>query len=631
MPLNARDSLADLQKLYQESKTNEDKFHVIPPSSTSRSNGTEGNDNDNENEDIMFFDAEEEEQQEEEEVTGLKDKSGKTQEIKPQKTTKLSKLKVSKNTRKHASSSSSSSSSNKKATGETAVTASYYTGFDYTTYNSDYDYHSYADPYALSSSTSSEDKNIFCCFFPNNQETDSDDSDDEGKCNKLSTSNHNLDFEGESDVSIDESRHNLHEDDLSLSSSSTIGTESREGKEEAKRKDRIKADGDSPSLNKMTIDIQQKKKNEETNGIANAATNSNNNPKSSPSSKKKEKKPLKGILKHIVTKPDIASQTKNNSSERTQDNKNQEPGRRRSILPSYAVQSFDENNTDDNSKVSSSSQTKPRLKFSPMAKVVNIPSRGEMSYYTRSLIWWQRNDYDDFKKTGRIIAKAMVCGGSEIWLQTSNAWGKQQGKGGHLNDATNGTKKDGEEKGEDVGSKWWCKFGHSRRGLEHIVSIEEGKQRQRFVNLSVKAVLEEQRRQRMTTKDPKKIAGVSLQYTSWARDLSAAAGAADAEAVESNFNSGAKCRIHHLKTTLNGVGQKIDRIQNQHVPCATFVVLANSALTARVLDANIHIHRRKLLSQKKEEEKGMFPVNQIAKKAAGFQFQKEPNETKVPI
>ena len=226
----------------------------------------------------------------------------------------------------------------------------------------------------------------------------------------------------------------------------------------------------------------------------------------------------------------------------------------------------------------------------------------------------------------------MVCGGSEIWLQTSNAWGKQQGKGRHLNDEGNGTKKDGEEKGEDVGSKWWCKFGHSRRGLEHIVSIEEGKQRQRFVNLSVKAVLEEQRRQRLSSKDPKKLAGVSLQYTSWARDLALAAGAADAEAVESNFNSGAKCRIHHLKRSLSGIGQKkFDRIQNQNAPSATFVVLANSALTARVLDANIHIHRRKLLSQKREEEKGTSPVNQIAKKAAGFQFQKDSNETKMPV
>jgi len=35
-----------------------------------------------------------------------------------------------------------------------------------------------------------------------------------------------------------------------------------------------------------------------------------------------------------------------------------------------------------------------------------------MSYFRKSTNWWQRNDYDDLKKTGRIIAKAMVQGGS---------------------------------------------------------------------------------------------------------------------------------------------------------------------------------------------------------------------------
>ena len=625
MPLNAKDSIADLQKLYQESKVNEDKFHTVPPSSTSRSQDThEGEGDDTENDDFLFLDDEQEQ-----EIIEEKDGNGQNGATEAQHDLTMKaelamatgndsnsvpsdQVKQNPEVEKNNTKKTFSSSSSKTGTNE-AATASYYSGFDFTNYQSgyDYDYQSYVDPYAagsgilLSSSSSSEKKNIFCCLFPNYQKnaSDSDEGDEDKENDEMTTSNH-LDID--SDESIDESRHHLYDEDLSFTSSSSH--EPGEGKEGA---------NNSASSNKKTTTA-----NDET----------NEDPKSS--SSKKVKKPLKGILKHTVTKPDLGLQTKSNS---LQDNKNQGPGKRRSILPTYSVKSFDENDIDDKSQ-STSSQVKHRVQFSPMARVINVTARSEMSFFTRSLIWWQRNDYDDFKKTGRIISKAMLCGGSEIWLQTSNAWGKQYGKG-KLNGETNGSKKDGasdetnqEEKDEDVGSKWWCKFGHSRRGLEHIVSIEEGKQRQRFVNTSIRAVLEEQRRQRMSTKDPKKLASVSLQYTSWARDLALAAGAADAEAVETNFNSGAKCRIHHLKTSLSGVVQSpAERLQNQHLPTATFVVLANSALTARVLDANIHIRRRKLLSQQREEGKHTSSANQIAKKAAGFQFQKDPNETKVPV
>jgi hypothetical protein len=66
-----------------------------------------------------------------------------------------------------------------------------------------------------------------------------------------------------------------------------------------------------------------------------------------------------------------------------------------------------------------------------MATVISITARDDMSFFVKSCIWWQRNDYDDFKKTARIITKAILCGGSEVWLQTSNAWGKKQGSTGN--------------------------------------------------------------------------------------------------------------------------------------------------------------------------------------------------------
>jgi hypothetical protein len=242
------------------------------------------------------------------------------------------------------------------------------------------------------------------------------------------------------------------------------------------------------------------------------------------------------------------------------------------------------------------------------------------------MIWWQRSDYDDFKKAGRIIAKAMLQGGSEIWLETSNAWGKKQEKRGEKK-ANNGASSEyisalrkygafEEEKkvdeNDNVGDKWWCKFGHSRRGLEHIVSIEEGRQRQRLVNASVTAVLEEQRRQRLTRVDHKKISAISMQYTSWAKDLALAAGAADEEAVKSNFSSN-KHRISYLKSKLLNSEKKVGH------PCARFILSANPALTAEILDSHTH-HRRKISNVVKDNHSSETKSD-VAHQAAGFQYQ----------
>ena len=52
-----------------------------------------------------------------------------------------------------------------------------------------------------------------------------------------------------------------------------------------------------------------------------------------------------------------------------------------------------------------------------------------MSLGYRACKWWQKCDYDEFKKAGRIISKAMECGGSEVWLTSSNAWGDRTARG----------------------------------------------------------------------------------------------------------------------------------------------------------------------------------------------------------
>ena len=285
--------------------------------------------------------------------------------------------------------------------------------------------------------------------------------------------------------------------------------------------------------------------------------------------KEKEPRAIKGILKKrtIAVVPATTSTADDISS-------------KRQLFPSYSQ--------------SSSSEEKKSIDFNPMARVLTIASRKDFPLSQKCQIWWQRHDYDEFKKSGRIISKAMECGGSEIWLASSNAWGLSQSrqnanKDREHNDSEEynkalskyvGEEKKDDEHGDDFGSKWWCKFGHSRRGLEHIASASEGKARQHSVLLSIRMTLEEQRRQRATrTKDPNKLRNVSMQYTSWARDLALAAGTADAEAVSSNFNRAAKSRAHHFAKQVCG---------NTHLYSADVGGGVAMAVTSQLLDANTH-------------------------------------------
>lgn len=245
---------------------------------------------------------------------------------------------------------------------------------------------------------------------------------------------------------------------------------------------------------------------------------------------------------------------------------------RRSILPIYTLsarQSFrDVKNTN---RVSN----QKNVTFNTLAKIIHVLPISEMSYATKTQIWWQRSDYDEFKRTGRVISKAMLQGGSEIWLQSS-------GNNNHTQVSFGSIQK--KDEGDHLGDKWWCKFGHSRRGLEHVVSIEEGRQRQKLVDGSIQAVLDEQTRQRISNRnDAMKLATVSMQYTNWAKDLALAAAAADADAVQSGFDVKAKCRLEHLRMKLNMTHLE----QDSKTPCANLSIAMNSALNAKLLDANI--------------------------------------------
>lgn len=227
---------------------------------------------------------------------------------------------------------------------------------------------------------------------------------------------------------------------------------------------------------------------------------------------------------------------------------NQSSAQRRSLFPSYEKCS-----------------RKPRenikpVRFSPMARVVPVTSRNDLEPEEKADVWWQRSDYEDFRRTGRIITRAMVEGGSEIWLNSSASEPSK-------NPSTDNNFKSIAKCNED---KWWHKFGHSRRGLEHVVSVDEGKQRQLNVRSAIRAVLDEQARQtlyRRTSTAPstsnvsfeEKLRSVSMHHTQWARDLSLAAGASDADAVESSFAEDRRSReFYLLKLAKNETSSQIN-------------------------------------------------------------------------
>jgi len=219
---------------------------------------------------------------------------------------------------------------------------------------------------------------------------------------------------------------------------------------------------------------------------------------------------------------------------------------RRSLFPSY--------------ETTSRPKSDKNVSFAPMARVVTVKSKNDMTAGEKADVWFQKSDYDDFRKTGRIITKAMLEGGSEIWLTESTRSSKSRDSSSSVGASTKASssssssasvKKNDKDHPADTysaaGDKWWHKFGHSRRGLEHVVSFEEGRQRQMNVRNAIHAVLEEQTRQkRYRREDEDKLRSVSLSHTTWARDLALAAGSSDADAVQSSFAEDRKSREFYL-------------------------------------------------------------------------------------
>lgn len=294
----------------------------------------------------------------------------------------------------------------------------------------------------------------------------------------------------------------------------------------------------------------------------------------------------KSILKRPTRARDNRNlSTRSNVSNGSNSSRAQQ-SQRRALFPSYEPKSNKKKNLSTS--------------FSPMARVVTIKSSKEMNSQEKSSIWWQKADYDEFRKTGRMISKVMLQGGSEIWLATNQSWQlPNQGKAATLRRAMANIDN------EDTSDKWWHKFGHSRRGLEHIASIDEGRQRQANVKTSIRAILTEQRRQKaFHREDPEKLRMCSIQNTSWAKDLALASGASDADAVTKNFDDeNRKSReFYLLKFSRAGKLNSTSSTQNgtQQVVPAFMKPMISMQLRPNRLDANT---TSRLKFRKKEEDK----------------------------
>jgi len=186
-------------------------------------------------------------------------------------------------------------------------------------------------------------------------------------------------------------------------------------------------------------------------------------------------------------------------------------------------------------KISETTSATQKVTFAEKRKIFIMPSLDPF----KDEIWWDPKDYVSFKRTAVFLAKSIPTDGAESWLHENNTSGSPA--------SIPGT--------EDFipEEKWWCKFGHSRRGLEHLCCEKEGNARQRKVVEATHAVLDEQDHNKTRGKvvDPSTLARISGRHTKWARDLALAAGFADAKAVATDFDETLKIhRNHYIKNNM---------------------------------------------------------------------------------
>jgi len=210
---------------------------------------------------------------------------------------------------------------------------------------------------------------------------------------------------------------------------------------------------------------------------------------------------------------DMEDATKTELSAVSESSAPQSPNNPKRVKSSPAMSTFDP------------TPEKKRVRFATTARLISIYPHKSLPPYLKRQIWWQRADYKNFKKTIDIITQELIQHvRDDIWFLSAQD--------------TRFIAPSAKSEENEYGQKWWCQYGHSRRGLEHICSTAEGKYRQHNVAMSVACILAEQERQAIENKfDSKKLSMAAFRYTSFARDLARAVGRSDQEAVQVNFDT----------------------------------------------------------------------------------------------
>lgn len=254
------------------------------------------------------------------------------------------------------------------------------------------------------------------------------------------------------------------------------------------------------------------------------------------------------------------------------------------------------------------------MSFSPYARCLKMGFQN-LTDEEKSNMWWQKSDYDDFARVGRIISKAMLEGGSKVWLTSKSSLSSPTISGSDIHcDST--TKDDTtidsllsstgivnpllhhdniserkEQEFYEMQDKWWHKFGHSRRGLEHFDSNTEGRQRYLNGRSAIRSVMEEQQRQMMFLPkghaDIDKFRTVYLRETRWAKILSRAAGESDENAVQTNFDFRRKPREYYLKKHFDNNSNYVSTSNEIHLPIFMKAIITTKRTKKNLnLDAN---------------------------------------------
>eukprot|EP00535_Pseudo-nitzschia_heimii_P002306 CAMPEP_0197188566 /NCGR_PEP_ID=MMETSP1423-20130617/18023_1 /TAXON_ID=476441 /ORGANISM="Pseudo-nitzschia heimii, Strain UNC1101" /LENGTH=382 /DNA_ID=CAMNT_0042640433 /DNA_START=264 /DNA_END=1408 /DNA_ORIENTATION=+ len=262
------------------------------------------------------------------------------------------------------------------------------------------------------------------------------------------------------------------------------------------------------------------------------------------------------------------------------------------------------------------SKSEKHVSFSPYARCLKLEPQN-LSDDEKSRLWWQKSDYDDFARVRRIISKTSLENSSEIWLRSMSASSSKIMVSNEVEQNSETKTKDdtmteslsppstsansplhcddlsesNSQKVSEIRGKWWHEFGHSRRGLEHMESAAEGRQRHLSTQSAIRTVLEEQRRQELfLPKGYYDVDGVRTAYlkvTQWARILARATGESDAVALRTNFESRRKRREHYLKEHFDRSTEYMPSSNDMHLP--TFIkilVRPNSFSKTTKLDAN---------------------------------------------